>query len=438
MPKFKDLHDHLPVWARWLVRLATALLNAALWLGLWLAVFLSIFWLILQVGSADWVATLGSTAHLLLKWGLRLTLLGLFGLWVVLMIHPVRMRWWLVRKLGWAFTWRQRARLRARQPADGQPAAAPPPAPAAAPSATSADSAPRRGPQLLAQPPRPMSRRRFLAESVLLGGLIGYSMLVEPEQIQVMYVDLPVPQLPARFHGLRIAQVSDLHVNAYTTADDIAEAVHVINQLDADIVTITGDFVDWNARFAEDATRPFRQLRAREGVFSILGNHDYYSGNIDLIKATIRRHDLGLLVNEHTVLRRGADALTLIGLDDPRHNRGGGLRYNRESVDPERAMRGVLAERPRVLLVHNPVIVSALLRRYELDVILSGHTHGGQFQVPIITDSLFGANEYFVHGRYDLGRTQVYVNRGLGFTGPPVRFRARPEVTLARLVPAAG
>jgi predicted MPP superfamily phosphohydrolase len=99
-------------------------------------------------------------------------------------------------------------------------------------------------------------------------------------------------------------------------------------------------------------------------------------------------------------------------------------------------MRGVAAGSPRLMLLHNPILVPWLVREYPLDAILCGHTHGGQFRVPILTDQFVQATEYFVRGRYDLGRTQLYVNRGFGFTGPPLRFRVRPELTMITLVPA--
>ncbi len=282
-----------------------------------------------------------------------------------------------------------------------------------------------------------MSRRRFLGESALFGGLMAYSMFVEPYALQAVEIDIPVPNLPDRFVGMRVAQMSDLHINSYTTAADLERAVALVNSLRPDVVLLTGDFVDWDAKYADDATRPFRDLVASEGVFSVLGNHDYYSGNIEQIKRSIRQHDLGLLVNQHTTIRRGADTLTIVGLDDPRHNRSGnGPRMSVESIDPARAMRGMPAHGPRLLMVHNPILIPELVQRYELDLITSGHTHGGQFQVPILTDRLVESVEYFVRGRYDLGRTQVYVNRGFGFTGPPIRFRARPEITLLRLVKA--
>ena len=282
-----------------------------------------------------------------------------------------------------------------------------------------------------------MSRRRFLGESALWGGVLSYAMFVEPYTLETVEVTIPVPNLPARFVGMRIAQMSDLHINAYTTGEDLDRAVAIVNRSKPDLVLLTGDFVDWDARFADEATQPFTNLRAPEGVYSILGNHDYYSGDIERVKAAIKRHNLGLLVNDHTILRRGADTLALVGLDDPRHNRSGnGPRMSVESIDPERALRGIAPTIPRLLMVHNPILVPSLVQQYDLDVVLCGHTHGGQFQVPIITDALVGSLEYFVKGRYDLGGTQVYVNRGFGFTGPPIRFRARPEITLLTLVKA--
>ncbi len=126
-----------------------------------------------------------------------------------------------------------------------------------------------------------LSRRRFMIEAGLLGGLVGYSSLIEPFNPEVVELELQIANLPSRFEGFKIVQLSDLHVCAYTPADDVARAVALINRLDADIVAITGDFVDRHSKFADDATIPLRQLQAREGIFSVLGNHDYYTGDID-------------------------------------------------------------------------------------------------------------------------------------------------------------
>ncbi|WP_054535372.1 metallophosphoesterase [Herpetosiphon geysericola] len=405
-------------WAKRLYQAGRWAGNTVLWLLLWLSCIASMFLMIRYFSAAEWLSNLQGTPHMLAEFGMRLLMALPCTLLLVLLLRPVRTRRWIIGQL---IKLAQRLRRKPISQPSEQPAT--PIANEIAPAS----------PRFAA---KPLTRRRFLIESGLVGGVVGYAMLIEPYQIQVREVNLPIANLPERFRGMRIAQMSDLHINAYTTSADLARAVAQINQLNPDMVLLTGDFVDWDARFADAATEPFRQLRAPEGIYSVLGNHDYYSGKIDTIKQAIQRHDLGLLVNQHTVLRRGADQLVLVGFDDPRHNRNGGPRLSPESINPEAALKGTPKNVARLAMVHNPVIVPHFVANYQLDVILSGHTHGGQFQVPILTDQLVGNAEYFVRGHYDLGKSQVYVNSGFGFTGPPLRFRAAPEITLINLVNA--
>jgi len=276
-----------------------------------------------------------------------------------------------------------------------------------------------------------LSRRRFMLEAGLLGGLVGYSSVIEPFNPEIVELELPIANLPSRFEGFKIVQLSDLHVCAYTPAADVARAVALINQLDADIVAITGDFVDQHAKFADDATVPLRQLQAREGIFSVLGNHDYYTGDIDRMIWAIKRADLGLLINQQTVIRRGADRLNLVGLDDPKHDDGDG--WSHSSIDLTRAFAKLSAGDPCITLLHNPIFAPSVVKSYGPQVILAGHTHGGQIWVPILTESAVRSRDRFVAGRYQLANSQIYVNRGWGFTGPPLRFGKRPEISVIRL-----
>ncbi|HYF62748.1 MAG TPA: metallophosphoesterase [Herpetosiphonaceae bacterium] len=404
--------------------LRRTLLSWAWWLaqwGFWLLAWAGLTLVLVRI-LKDWplLAQLTGDAHRISQIGLRLALsvpLAGFGL---LLLHPFRATAWMRDRL-------MRAARRAERAA---PAAL---APAARAVRRPIERVARQFDPL--PTPRPLSRRRFLSEAVVFGGLLGYSTQVEPYWLEITEVDLPVANLPERFIGMRIAQLSDMHTNTYTTAEDLARAVDAINAQRPDAVFLTGDFVDSDSKYADDATVPFARLNAPEGVFSVLGNHDYYTGDITRVRWAINRQDLGLLVNQHTVLRRGADTLTIVGLDDPKHDgRTRGLSMS--SVDPARAMRGIAAGSPRLLLLHNPILVPSLVREYPIDAIFCGHTHGGQFRVPIITDEFVEATEYFVRGRYDLGRTQLYVNRGFGFTGPPLRFRVRPELTMLTLVRA--
>ncbi|HBW51195.1 MAG TPA: hypothetical protein DEF47_14970 [Herpetosiphon sp.] len=405
-------------WAKRLYQTGRWASNVVIWLVLWISCVAIIFLMIRYFSGAEWLSNLQGSAHFVAEFGMRLLMAAPFTLWLLLMLRPIRTRRWVVSHIL-----KLTQRLRRQPKPQLEPAI----------DQLDREVQPTTNPTMSA---KPLSRRRFLVESGLVGGVVGYAMLIEPYQIQVREVNLPIANLPERFRGMRIAQMSDLHINAYTTSADLARAVAQINQLNPDMVLLTGDFVDWDARFADAATEPFRQLRAPEGIYSVLGNHDYYSGKIDIIKQAIQRHDLGLLVNQHTILRRGADQLVLVGFDDPRHNRSGGPRLSPESINPEAALKGTPKNVARLAMVHNPVIVPHFVANYQLDVILSGHTHGGQFQVPILTDQLVGNAEYFVRGHYDLGKSQVYVNSGFGFTGPPLRFRSAPEITLINLVNA--
>ncbi|HEY1014481.1 MAG TPA: metallophosphoesterase [Herpetosiphonaceae bacterium] len=404
-------------------RSAAIALHALLWLAYWYAAFGLIYALVYWPSARVGLLRLPAGWQLAVELGWRALLAGPLLFWVLLALHPVRTRRWMSARLLGALR-----RFRRTQP--------------------TADSPPRPLERLAAAhealaaglpAPAPISRRRFLGESVLLGSVLADALFIEPHQIGVIELDMPVRDLPERFHGMRIAQMSDLHLNGFTAATELERAVGIINGLRPDAVVLTGDFVDRDARFAADAAQPFRQLTAPEGVFSILGNHDYYTGDVAAVRREIERAGLGLLVNQSTVLRRGADRLTLIGLDDPRHTRNAGsVRMSRESIEPGLALLDRLRDPgPRLVLLHNPILVPELMRRYDLDLFLCGHTHGGQFQVPILTDQLVENAEFFVKGRYDLGRSQVYVNRGFGFTGPPIRFRVTPEITLLRLVPAS-
>lgn len=280
---------------------------------------------------------------------------------------------------------------------------------------------------------KPLSRRRFLIESAAVSAILADGLLFEPHLVEFTSVDIPVRNLPERFKGFTIAQLSDLHINPYTTVADLARIVPRVNELGADMIVITGDFVDFESHYAAPTVDVLRGLSAPEGVYSVLGNHDHYAG-VDQVATALQRGDLGLLRNSHTVLRRGADKLYLLGVDDATHSRR--YRNRKGFADLPKAMRGAGTDAPRLLLLHNPILAPTVVEA-GVDVTLCGHTHAGQFRVPYLTGSLVRHVEYIDWGRYQWGDTQFYVNRGFGTVGPPIRFRARPEVTLIRLVPAS-
>ncbi len=142
------------------------------------------------------------------------------------------------------------------------------------------------------------------------------------------------------------------------------------------------------------------------------------------------------MINQQTVIRRGAERLKLVGLDDPKHDDGDG--WSHGSIDPARAFANLRASDVCITLLHNPIFAPSVISGYAPQLVLSGHTHGGQIWVPILTDSAVRARDRFVAGRYQLANSQIYVNRGWGFTGPPLRFAKRPEISVIRLTSGQG
>jgi predicted MPP superfamily phosphohydrolase len=367
----------------------------------------------------------GSTLREALELALRaLLVLPLTGIGVLL-LHPVRGPLMLLN-----LPLRLARRLRPRR----APAVAAPPALPAEPGEGSS-SAPSALVVAPVPPPtqrlyRPLSRRRFLIEGAALGAIMVDAALLEPNWVQFTEVDIPVRNLPERFHGFTIAQLSDLHVSVYTSPEDIARLIPRVNALGTDMIVVTGDFVDRDAAYAAPTAEVLSGLSAPEGVYTILGNHDHWSG-AEIVAAELRRRDLGFLRNSNTVLRRGADKLYLLGSDDPSNS----PRWGGSHTDLPRTLQGTGTDAPRLLLIHNPVIMPQV-RDLGIEVSLLGHTHGGQFRIPYLTDTLVKNVEYIDQGLYTFGQSQFYVNRGIGTVGPPVRFRSRPEVTRIRLVPA--
>ena len=249
----------------------------------------------------------------------------------------------------------------------------------------------------------------------------------------VRRVDVALAGLPAALHGFTIVQLSDLHVGPTIRRGYIARIVSRVNALKADAIAITGDLVDGSVAELRDHIAPLADLQARHGSFVVTGNHEYYAGALPWI-AELRRLGLQVLLNEHAVLRPAAgqgdgDALVLGGVTD---FTAGHFDASHAS-DPQRALLGAPPEAlTRVLLAHQPRSAPAAAQAGFL-LQLSGHTHGGQFWpwnlfVPL--------QNPFVAGLHRLQTMWVYVSRGTGYWGPPMRLGAPSEITLIKLVAA--
>ena len=273
-------------------------------------------------------------------------------------------------------------------------------------------------------------RRAFLDRSVYVAGTVPffagvYGFLHERLDVEVSPVKIVLPRLPREFHGFRVAQLSDVHIGGFMTEAQIRKTAAQVNRLQPDLVALTGDYVTWDPGTQDHVVAALSSLRAPYGVFGCLGNHEIWAGVQDSITELFRKAGVRILRRQNQLLEEGGGRLNLIGVD-----------YQRERVGYLQGLEGLLPlNTATILLSHNP---NSFPRAGELgiDLSLSGHTHGGQVSLefihPALTCSRFITS--YVQGHFRERESQLYVNRGLGTIGFPVRLNAPPEITLFELV----
>jgi len=226
------------------------------------------------------------------------------------------------------------------------------------------------------------------------------------------------------FRGFRILQLSDIHHSLFVSLDQVAAVVELSNRLKPDLVALTGDFVSYSRSSIEPVAEILGGLRARGGVVAVLGNHDFRVG-ADAVERALRRRRIQVLRNRHRLLQRRGATLYLAGVDDYGYG-----------ADLGEAMRGIPEDAPTILLAHNPRLVTAAACR-GIGLVLSGHTHGGQVNLPLL-GTVYGRSPEqmrFKMGWDRLGGTQIYVSRGIGTIVLPLRWRCPAEVPLLELQP---
>jgi len=278
--------------------------------------------------------------------------------------------------------------------------------------------------------PQDPERRLLLARTVgaavgALSGLIGLAGAANVARgFDVKRVRVPLARLPRAASGYSIVQMTDVHVGPTIGKDFVERIVRETNALAPDMVVITGDLVDGTVEQLADLVRPLGDLRARDGVFFVTGNHEYYSG-ADAWIAHLATLGVRVLRNERVAIR---DAFDLAGVDDASAHRmlpghGQDVAKALEERDPARAV---------VLLAHQPKAFKEALRA-GVDLQLSGHVHGGQM-VPF--NWLVRLDQPFVSGLHLVERTWIYVSTGTGYWGPPMRVGPGAELTRIELVSA--
>ncbi len=254
----------------------------------------------------------------------------------------------------------------------------------------------------------------------------GWAIWVERKLVQIRRLDVHIANLPPELEGYTIAQLSDIHVGSFDPKERALEWAAMTNALAPDLAVVTGDLVTSGNGFYRDAADAIAALRAKDGVFVITGNHDLHDDD-ELVRLINERGPL-VLTNDSRIIRRGTAELVIAGMDA----------WHAGPADVKRVLSDRPPGAPTVLLCHYPTAFEASVEA-GVDLLLTGHTHGGQLGVPFLSEQLNFARLTNQRSRGPVysGKTLMYVNAGLGTTGPPMRLAVPPEIALFTLRRAA-
>ena len=272
----------------------------------------------------------------------------------------------------------------------------------------------------------PFLKKRWV-QAIALGFLalllVLYPTTIEPNWVQVVKLNMTLPNLDPEFENYRLVQLTDIHADEWMTKDRLKKLVNRVNQLKPDLVAITGDLVTNNPEVYGENLLELKNLETRDGVYSVLGNHDHWSNPL-IVRLRLAEANIRDLKNEVVTVTRNGKRIAIAGVDDV---------WVGED-DLSAVMRSLPSDSANIVLVHEPDFADKSAQTQRFDLELSGHAHGGQVKIPFI-----GAPQLPPYGRkYPFGLYQVqemkqYTARGLGMVRPRVRFNARPEITVFQL-----
>lgn len=274
-----------------------------------------------------------------------------------------------------------------------------------------------------------MTRRQAL-RLLAVGGAgtaaaAGHAFLIEPDWLEITRREVPLPFLPSTLDGLKVGILTDLHFRPGADDGLVSEAVAEVNRLKLDLLALTGDFITEDPSVVPPLLDHLRQATAAHGVFAVAGNHDGWHACLTKMARQFEKSGISFLSNRHAVVRIARNDLGIAGTDFVWLGK----------PDPEATFKGMKAEIPAIALVHEPDFFDTMKTVRPGLLQLSGHTHGGQCRVPIIgyAPARVDHGRRYLDGLYSDGPSRLFVSRGVGTSGPRVRFACRPQLAVLTL-----
>jgi len=270
------------------------------------------------------------------------------------------------------------------------------------------------------------TRRNFIRATALGGSTAAFSYAhwIEPDWLTVTKKDITLPNLPPALDGLTIAQLTDFHYDPDQNEEMMTKAVTTVNDINPDIIAFTGDYITDSTKVFEPLLHILSKLKSTHGIYGIMGNHDGWTKTTSFFQSRFQKNGMEFLVNQGTFIEVRGEKVLITGTDSVWSGK----------VDAPACWKGHNGETV-IALAHEPDTFDHLLAEHQVDLQLSGHTHGGQCRVPFIGYAPVGVRygRNYIYGEYAQGDSKIFVSRGLGTVGIRVRFACAPEIAILTL-----
>lgn len=247
--------------------------------------------------------------------------------------------------------------------------------------------------------------------------------LAEANSYQIDTVKIFLKKLPKALDGFRLVQLSDIHHSPFTSGEFIESIVEISNRLKPNMFVLTGDYVSHEREYIAPVAEILGKLKSEYGTYACLGNHDHWT-DADLVAKEFRQNGINMLINEGFRFTARNESFWLCGVDD----------YGEKLSDIRKSLQGSKSDEMKLLLAHNPAIMRRAAYR-EIDLVLSGHTHGGQVKLREPREKILFPNRRrkFSSGLHSRWDTQIYITRGIGTVVVPMRYQCPPEISIIEL-----